>query len=157
VVPAHITVAYVNAVFAKLDAVLGNAVREIIRTRELPVQAEFQLAAIYTFEQLKIELRIISESIHKDLSNVRTVPGDLVVRTMSIVSASPHCIFVRATTDFASVDKASKVSKENLVDGYYGLSRKTLSQDPEHLNPTPWAISATEVVGRGQLPTDPCS
>lgn len=137
VIPAVITPAYVNAVFAVLNHINGNAVRSMLAANSVTPAVRRDLRAIFADPLYAQELKIANQSLHSDLSNVRKPPGDRVTRVHKIISASRHCIFVETTTDLSKVLLRAPAPAAS---EYYGLDLKTAADDPHHFNPTPWAI-----------------
>jgi len=137
VVPAHITVAYVNAVFAKLDAVLGNAVRAAERSRKISLTVQRDLASIYA-QRLELTEEVgFAQVLAGGSRNIRRDPGNEVVRVEQLVTASPTCIFARVSVDYSSVIRTPSL----VTDVWEGLERKPRSLlSLRKINPTPWII-----------------
>lgn len=138
VVPPVITPAYVDAVFAVLNRIYGNAVRDMITADAVTSTALSDLRAIFDDPLYAKEVGIAHDSLTpENLSNVRHPPGDVRTSVVRLVSASATCVFVQTTDDYSSVlvhpGPAPAV-------GYWGLERKQPGHDPLHLNPTPWAF-----------------
>jgi hypothetical protein len=138
VIPPVITVAYVNAVFAVLNHINGNAVRALVSSRELTPTVAMYLRAVYNDPLYAQEVKIARESIAGNLANVRVPPGDRLTTTRKLIAASPSCVFAETTTDFSAVlvHSTTPAAAE-----YYRLTPKQRNADPHRLNPTPWAIS----------------
>jgi hypothetical protein len=139
VIPAVITPAYVNAVFKVLNHIDGDATRLLAVQRVITPAVQTDYRAIYNDPMYASELAAASESIQQGvIKNVRTDAGDAVTTVVRLISASPRCIFVETATDLSAVFVEPRPSPAS---EYYELSPKQHGADPEHLNPTPWAIS----------------
>jgi len=137
VVPAVITPAYVDAVFAVLDHVYGNAVRLMVATTNLPVQATVDLRAVFADPEYATELKIFHLELEQGFAHVRRPPGDRRTTVVRVLSASETCIFVQTKTSFRAVitDPAPETGTE-----YYALEKKSSANDPDRLNSTAWEI-----------------
>lgn len=142
VVPAVITPAYVNAVFKVLDHIQGNATRALIAAHALTPTVKTDIRAIYNDPLYATELRIGSETLAGNLANLRKPPGDIKTTVVKLISASPSCIFVETSADYSAV-----LYKPGppAASGYWTLRPKQRGIDPDHLNPTPWALSFNAV------------
>jgi hypothetical protein len=133
-VPAQITVAYVDAVLAKLNHVYGDAVRASVK-----LGAE--------------EQKIFLEDIREGLGGIRPHPGDRVSRVTKLVSASPACIYARITTIYDAVDKRHPPTP---ADEYVELSRKAEPQAALALNPTAWIYTLDLTYGNPTVIANQC-
>ena len=154
VVPAMITVAYVDAVLGKLDEVFGNALRTAAASHALTPQAALDLRAIFTAQQFQVEVRIIGRTVSLKQSGLQTPPGDQVITVEHIVSATPSCIFLTARTNFSAVD-VTTVPILHVLD-YYMLTRKRPNGDPQHINSTPWVIAGSLMTSDSETVPDRC-
>jgi hypothetical protein len=136
-IPPVITVAYVNAVFAALNHINGNAVRALVASREVTPTVEMYLRAVYNDPLYAQEVKIARESIAGSLANVREPPGDLVTTVTRLISHSAACVFVQTRTDFSRVliHPEPPAASE-----YFALTPKQPGSDPYHQNPTPWEL-----------------
>jgi hypothetical protein len=154
-VPSTITPAYVNSVFVVLNHVYGNATRRMIATTDLPPAAVADIRAIFADPEFNTELKIFSLELDQGFAGVKIPPGDRVTTVDKILSSSQTCIYVQTTTSFnAVVDNPSPPSGSE----YSGLETKLLANDPQHLNPTSWAIFFNETFPTSTAPpTNPCA
>jgi hypothetical protein len=152
VVPTVITPAYVNAVFKVLNHLYGNALRLDLQTVNIPPQSVADLRAIYNDPLYGQELTIASQTLTGNLSNVRMPPGDQVTQVTKVISATPACIFVAATTSVAKVVFNQPMPNYE----YFELRPKQVGADPQGLNLTPWAISAAVIFSVPTPEADPC-
>jgi hypothetical protein len=152
-VPATITPAYVNTVFATLNHVYGNALRLELQTNSIPAQAAVDLRAIYNDPLYSKEMTIAAQDLAGNRSNVRNPPGDQVTRVLHLISASPTCIFVDTETN------VSKVVLNAPTPGYdyYELTPKQPGIDPTGINPTPWALTYDLFFTSPTPPQDQCT
>lgn len=137
-IPAVITPAYVNSVFAALNHVNGNAVRALLAAGKLTDTVRLDLRAVYNDPLYHRELSIADETLHGDLDNVRRPPGDIQTDVIRLISASPSCIFAATRSSFSKVvftDSPSAGSE------YFELLPKQSGADARGLNPTPWSLA----------------
>jgi hypothetical protein len=137
IVPTVITPAYVNAVFKVLNHIWGNSLRLDLATTNVPPQSLADLRAIFNDPLYAQEKNIAIQEFTTNLSNVRKPPGDDVTTVRKLISASPACIFVETVTDVSKV--VYKVPAQGT--DYFELELKQANDDPNHLNPTPWALA----------------
>ena len=95
VIPKVITVAYVNAVFAVLNHVNGDATRALIANASVTPEVLRDLRAIYGDSLYPEEVKIAQETITAGLSNFRRPPGDIATLVQEVQYSSPSCIFWR--------------------------------------------------------------
>ncbi len=138
VIPPVITPAYVNAVFAALNHVDGDATRQMVSSGSVTPRAQADLRAIYNDPLFTQELRIAEQSLKAGTRGVRRPPGDVVTTVSKMISATPTCIFVATTSDFSAVlvNPGTPAASE-----YWVLRPKQRNGDPRKLNPTPWALA----------------
>jgi hypothetical protein len=137
VIPAVITVAYVNAVFRVLNHVYGNATRSLVAAKAVTPAVTADLRAIFNDPLYAKELQIAAQSVTSSLANVKKPPGDIATTVVELISASPTCIFVSTSADYGAV---LKNPGKPPASAYWGLRRKSPSDDPGHVNPTAWAL-----------------
>jgi hypothetical protein len=152
-VPAQITVAYVDAVLAKLNHVYGDAVRATVAAHRLTPAAIADLSAIYSVKLGAEEQKIFLEDIREGLGGIRPHPGDRVSRVTKLVSASPACIYARITTIYDAVDKRHPPTP---ADEYVELSRKAEPQAALALNPTAWIYTLDLTYGNPTVIANQC-
>lgn len=138
VIPPVITPAYVNAVFAVLNHVDGNATRELVADRAVTPTVTRDLRAIYNDPLFATEERIASQTLKGGFGGIKDPPGDVVTTVVQLIDASASCIFIATRSDFesVSVNPGAPAASE-----YWSLKPKQATNDPGHLNPTPWALS----------------
>ncbi len=138
VVPAVITPAYVDAVFKVLNHINGNAVRALIQAGTMTPAVSAEIRAIYGDPLFAIEMRVFQQGLSQDTSNLRRPPGDRITTVQSLIADSPSCIFVKTVSDLTAVElrPTAQVAAE-----YWVLKPKLPMNDPNHVNPTPWALT----------------
>lgn len=138
VVPAVITPAYVDAVFAVLEHIDGNASRALIAANAVTPEVLADIRAIYNDPLYAQEVKIAQQSIQGNLSNIRRPPGDVRIRVKRLIFASSQCVFVEADSDYGAVVYAppNKPASE-----YWELRPKQSGADPARINATPWALA----------------
>ncbi|HWE54489.1 MAG TPA: hypothetical protein VG435_03210 [Acidimicrobiales bacterium] len=138
VVPAVITPAYVNAVFAVLEHVDGNASRTLIESKSVTPQVIADIRAIYNDPLYSQEIRIAQQSRSTSSADLLHPVGDVRITVRAILSESPTCIFVETNSDYSAV----LVKPETpAASEYWMLRLKQPGADPSRLNSTPWALS----------------
>jgi hypothetical protein len=137
VIPPVITVAYVNAVFAVLNHINGDAVRALLLSRAVTPIVETYLRAIYNDPLYAQEVNIARQSLVGNLNNVRQPTGDLLTNVKQLIAASSRCVFVQTQTDFSQVLIRPDPTAAS---EYFALTPKQPGADPNHQNPTPWAL-----------------
>jgi len=137
VVPAVITPAYVDAVFAVLNHIWDNSLRTELTAANVTPEAAADLRAIFNDPLFDQELKIATQELPNGVSNLRDPPGDQLTKVIDLISSSTSCIFVKTKTNVAAV--VEKIPPQGY--DYFELTRKTPANDPSHLNPTPWALS----------------
>jgi hypothetical protein len=135
IVPATITVAYVDAVLAKLNHIYGDAVRASVAAHALTFDADKDLGAIYTVSLAAEEHILFAEALANETQNVRKVPGDPITSVQKLIYASTTCIYAQVQTDS---DPVVIHPVAPLADEFMGLRRITAGADLVGLNHTPW-------------------
>lgn len=138
VIPAVITPAYVNAVFRVLNHINGDAVRALISERSVSPVVTADLRAIYGASLYSVEVKVFQTGLVQDTSNLRTPPGDRVTTVVSLLTSSPSCIFAETTSSLAAVEVHPT---QSAASEFWELQPKSPSDDPSHLNPTPWVLT----------------
>ncbi len=138
VIPPVITVAYVNAVFAVLNHINGNAARSLVSANQITPVARADLRAIYNDPLFTIEMRVAQQAIATNFTNVRRPPGDRITIVTRLFPGDSKCVFVETHSSLSAVDL---VPSPPAASEYWELLPKRTGIDPRHLNPTPWALS----------------
>lgn len=138
VVPADITPAYVDAVFAVLNHINGDAVRSLLTAGRLTSSVTADLGAIYGPPLYSVEAKVFQAGLSQNTSNLRRPPGDRLTRVLSVITANPSCIFVKTASDLSSVELHPTVTPAS---EYWELQTKAQGEDPSHINPTPWVLT----------------
>jgi hypothetical protein len=138
VIPPVITVAYVNAVLAVLNHIYGNATRSLRSDHAVTPQVKADLRSIFNDPLYTEQVQTASESLRGPINNVRSNSGDGVTVVKTLISRNSSCIFVETTTTLAAVLVHVTPSPAS---EYYELAPKQPGDDPDGLNPTPWAFA----------------
>lgn len=154
VIPPVITVPYVNAVFAVLNHINGDAARSLIASRRLTPTVIADLRAIYGDPLYAVEIRVADEALTTDFANVRMPPGDRRTLVTRVISASARCVFVETRSDLSAVEI---VPTRSAASEYWDLRPKQAGSDPRKINPTPWALAFNEAFLTPTTVTDQCS
>lgn len=138
VIPAVITPAYVDAVFAVLNHINGNAVRSMLAANAVTPTVQRDLRAVFADPLYVQEIKIANQTLAQGTRNFRRPPGDIETTVRRVIAASRSCVFVSAVSNFRAV-----VTKEgsSAASEYWVLMPKPSGIDPSHLNPTPWALA----------------
>ena len=138
VIPPVITAAYVNAVFAVLNHIYGNATRSLRSAHTVTPEVKEDLRAIFNDPLYGEQIQAATLSLNGAVNNVRSNAGDGTTVVTKLITATPSCVFVETETDLSSVlvDPTPSAASE-----YYKLSLKQSSADPHDLNPTPWSFA----------------
>jgi hypothetical protein len=134
VVPAHITVAYVDAVLVQLNHVYGDAVRELVEAKRLTPRAIADLNSIYTTALGAEEQSLFGQALAERLPNVRALPGDPITSVQKLVFVSKSCIYARVQTDS---DPIVVHPVPPLADEFMGLRHPATARGLG-TNHTPW-------------------
>jgi hypothetical protein len=130
-VPAVIDAAYVNRVLAALDAVVGDAVRIVVRTRALPKEAVDRLTAVYADpDALQLEIDLLQEELRTGLRSLTPQPGNKRTVVTDLVNGTETCIFAKISRDYSAVSASSVPLDTQWV------ALKPMSRTP--YNPTSW-------------------
>lgn len=135
-VPPVITVAYVDAVFNVLNHLYGNATRAELSARAMTSITIEDLRAAYLDPQYAFEIGIFRSALQGALGQLRSHPGDRVFNVSNLLVANQTCIEAQVLSNYAAVDLNSAPPST----GYVELRPKQSNDDPQHRNPSPWAI-----------------
>jgi hypothetical protein len=138
VIPPVITAAYVNAVFAVLNHIYGNATRSLRASHAVTPQVKQDLRAIFNDPLYAQQIQAAKVSLNGAINNVRPDAGDGTTVVTEMIAATPSCVFVETKTNLSAVlvHPTPTAASE-----YYKLALKDSSTDPQDLNPTPWALA----------------
>lgn len=155
-VPAVIDAAYVNRVLAGLDAVVGDVVRMVVRTRTIPREAYDRLRAIYaTDARLQLKIDSLQQDLRAGLAGYRLPePGNKLSTVTEVLSQRQGCIFMQVSRDYSA---SSLNPSPQLTTQWIALRLLEHSRDPNGYNATGWSY-LYEGFDRGFLPPspDPC-
>jgi hypothetical protein len=152
-VPPVIDAAYVNRVLEAIDAGVGEVVRIVYRTRDLPPEVFDRLKALYLERETINTLLIgLQDDMRLGFPGYRQNPGNTKSRVDALLNSSPSCIFVRVTRDYSQVGTNSEPSVE-----WIGLKPRDPTRAPNHYNPTPWMVALEGFQRDGSQPPNPCT
>lgn len=137
VVPPVITVAYVDAVFAKLDAVRGNALRSAVAAGKVTQEAIRDYYAVFTPTLASSIINGVSAAASDHFPYISTHPGNQVTEVKSLLASSRTCVLALVTINDSAI---STVPAERTPYVYEALAPRQVLNSKEH-DPTPWAIS----------------
>ena len=136
-IPRVITIPYVDAVFKVLEHLEGDVSRSLLAAGRLTPTATSYLRSIFNDPLYAKEVTISQQSIAGNTSNVRRPPGDVVLKVVDLISASPTCIFASTSADYSAVLIKPETPPAS---AYIGLDPKQVNASDNSVNPTPWAI-----------------
>jgi hypothetical protein len=146
-------IADVNHVLAGLDGVMGDLQRILVRDRKITPDVTDRLKAIYTGPELLNQIDAFRADVDSGLVGYKANPGNRVTTVSRLITASPICMFVEVQRDYSplTVGLSSKPSTLYVI-----LVNKDETDDPKHLNPTPWTMIYDGVQDDGSQPQDIC-
>jgi len=145
-VPATIDVAYVDRVIAALDAVQGDVVRRIVETGAFAPADLIPLRAVFLDPELRAQTQGFADLV-TSVGRLRKPPGDNRSTVVRLLTARPDCIYAETTVDVS----ATVVDPPPPFPSFVALRPSRPGDDPQDLNPTPYAIAAEHPEAR-----DPC-
>jgi hypothetical protein len=154
-VPPVIDAAYVNRVLEGLDGVMGDVVRIMHRTRDLPPEVIDRLEAIYLDrETINLHLASLQDDLRNNFAGYRENPGNKRSSVDAMLDVSPSCIFVRVKRDYSQV--GTNVGADAKIE-WIGLKPSDPRRASGQYNPTPWMIALEGFQARGNEPPNPCT
>lgn len=153
-VPAVIDVAYVNRVLAGLDAQLGEALRQVVRSRTIPRETYDRLRAMYATDgSLQLAIDLFQSAIRRDFAGYTGTPGNQITTVSELLTSKQGCIFARVKRDYSAIGPgATATSDKNWV----ALNRLTATRDPAGYNLVGWALLYEGFGPDRTQPPDPC-
>lgn len=154
-IPAVIDVAYVNKVLAGLDAVIGEVVMIVYRTRTIPAEARDRLTAVYGTQSI---LQFAIDGLQVDMSsgfkNYRTEGGRRLSTVNQLITARSDCIFAEVRRDFSTLttDTSAVVNPQ-----WIALIPLDATRDPKRYNLTSWALAYDGFTRDRAAPPNPCA
>jgi hypothetical protein len=145
--------ATVDRILAGLDGVMGDAQRLLMRERRITPEVTDRLQAIYVGPELLNQIDAFRADVGNGLVGIKDPPGNRVTTVSRLITVSPICIFAEVARDYspATAGAAPRPSKLYVV-----LVTKDEVEDPQQLNPTPWAMLYDGVQADGSQPADVC-
>lgn len=147
-VPAVIDTAYIDRVLAALDQVEGDAVRGLVAGGDVDAESVARLRAIYNDPEFERARSGLLETGADGVGEFKQPPGNRRTTVTQVLTASPTCILVEATTDFSAVATSPPPLNPAKYD-LFTMRPSRAENDPAQLNPTPWSYSNAEVITRG--------
>lgn len=135
-VPEVIDVAYVNRVLAGLDAVMGDVVRLVVKSKTIPPETYDRLRAIYGDDEwLQLRVDNFQEDLRTGVEGYRPEPGNERTVVAQLLSTTPTCVFAKVLRDSsAMVVNAGSPSTQ-----WVALTRALLGE--RSINPTGWVYT----------------
>jgi hypothetical protein len=143
-----------TACWRGIDAVVGEVVRIVYRTRDLPPEIFDRLKAIYLErDDINLQLASIQNDLRQHFAGYRENPGNIRSSVDEAVTISPSCVFVRISRDYSGV--VTKADQTPSIE-WIGLKPRNSAGDPNHYNPTPWMVAVEGLQSDGTPPPNPC-
>ncbi len=145
--------ATINRILAGLDGVMGDLERALVRDRRITAEVTDRLRAIYTGPELLSQVDAFRADLANGLVGYKDPPGNRVTTVSRLITVSQICIFAEVTRDYGPTTAGPPPRPASL---YVVLVTKDETDDPKHLNPTPWAMLYDGVQNDGSQPDDAC-
>ena len=150
VVPAKITVPYVNAVLVKLNAIYSDGLRSAVAAHGITSTTKSDFQAIFSSPLYGRELPAIQAAVN-NFPGTLTPSGTRAMTVLRLYTATSKCVFAAVSSDYSRLVQPAPVA---LKSEYYELVPNT---DKASLNSTRWVFgdnqaSYTSITGR-----DTCS
>lgn len=152
--PAVIDAAYVNRVLAGLDAVDGDVLRLVAKSRTVTTEVTDRLKALYSDKEYLGQITALAQDQADGFQGLKQNPGNRTTVVSSLLMASPSCLFAKVDRDQTPV--ADKPSPELAVQ-WVGLVPMDFARDPNHYNPTPWMYVYDGFPRSHTEPKSPCA
>jgi hypothetical protein len=153
-VPGVITPAYVDSVFVVLNHVYSESARQLRVADGVTTQIKAEVRAVFNDPVYARQLEAAQQALQqRQITNVRPNGGDARTVVVRLITATTACIFAETSTDLSAlvVHAGPPAGSE-----YYELAPKQ-GADPQHFNPTPWAISLDEAFRAPTNIASPCA
>ncbi len=153
-IPPVIDAAYVNRVLEGIDAAVGEVVRIVYRTRDVPPEVIDRLKAIYLErDDINLQLASLQHDLRQRFAGYRENPGNVRSSVDQTITVSRSCVFVRIARNYSEVvmapDKTPSIE-------WIGLKPRDSARDPNQYNPTPWMVAVEGLRSDGAPPPNPC-
>lgn len=135
-IPKVITVAYVDAVFAQLDALQGDALRSTIAVGHLSTSAVRDLYAIMTPKLAWSAIRAYQVSASEEFPYTRRPPGNLSTIVLSLLKVSRNCVVAKVILNYSEIE--TRHLPQPTVQ-YLGIRDRSILNAASG-DPTPWAV-----------------
>ena len=154
-VPAVIDVAYVNRVLAGLDAVKGDATRELLRSKTITNDVFDRMRAVYdSNEFLQLTIDGLEADVRERFTSYQPIPGNVASNVSKLITGRSDCVFAQVQRDYSKV--GVRPSQETSMQ-WVALKPLNRLRDPRGLNPTYWAFTYDGVPRDRSQPQDPCA
>lgn len=151
-IPRVITVAYVDAVFAQLDAKYGDALRSAVAAGKVTATSVRDLYAVLAPSLVPLATKALGILESKHFEDVRVHPGNQRTEVLRLIYASSECIFLRVRVNYSAVDiRAPASSYAQFEELRPATTTNALNGDPSQ-----WAIYYDNVVRQDLSVTNQC-
>lgn len=153
-VPPVIDEAYVNRVLAGLDQVLGDAVRLVVKNRQLDEQVFYKLKAVSAGDAFQLKLDSLQGDLMAGLATYSESPGNKRTTVTRLISVTPECVFAEVSKDFSAVNRSGQPSLSTQWVALVPLDR---TRDLGGYNATGWMFIYDGFLQDRSQPPDPCA
>jgi hypothetical protein len=154
-IPPVIDEAYVNRVLAGLDAIVGDAVRHVMRTRLLDEEVFYLLRAVSSNDDtFRLKMDGLQEDLFAGMSGYRAEPGNKTTIVVRLLSASSTCLFAEVQKDFSAVNATGE---SHLSTEWVALVPIDLARDTAKHNATRWMFAYDGFRADMSAPPNPCA
>ena len=153
-IPPVIDEAYVNRVLAGLDAVLGDVVRLIVRTKTIPLEAYERMRSVYGDDHwLQLRIDSFQSDMRRNFSGYHNDPGNPTTTVSELLTSNKSCIFARVRRDYSAVGSGSTATSDR---NWVALKPLDQARDPKRFNATLWALTYDGFPPDRSQPANPC-
>jgi hypothetical protein len=152
-IPATIDVPYVQRVIDAIDPLLGKAAQALVRDRAISADyLHYLRAASDELGERATRDGDLYELAAK-LKDYKPQPGQPRSQVLSILVATPRCVFAKVHRDSSEIISLPGASADKFVE----LLPRNPARDPQAINPTPWVIDLVSDVPYSRGKKTPCS
>jgi hypothetical protein len=154
-IPPVIDEAYVNRVLAGLDAIVGDAVRHVMRTRLLDEEVFYRLRAVSSNDDtFRLKMDGLQDDLLAGMPGYRAEPGNKTTTVVRLLSASSTCLFAEVQRDFSAVNAAGEA---RLSTEWVALVPIDPARDTAKHNATRWMFAYDGFRADLSAPGNPCA
>jgi len=152
-VPEVIDEAYVNRVLAGLDQVVGDAVRLVVKSRQMDEEVFYLLKSVSVGDTFQLKLDGLQADLMRGLPTYNEQPGNKKTTVTRLITTMETCIFAEVQKDFSAVNISGQPS---LSTQWVVLVPLDTTRDEYNHNPTPWMFLYDGFLQDQSQPPDLC-